>query len=155
MAGPKPFNDTLVQLRFGELHDELTEAIKEVILKVGATQKAGKISLNLSFKAGKGGQIEIMDDLKVTLPKEERGSTIMFATPEGNLTRQDPRQQVFEGIRSVEQEVQARKEVSTHRNRAGRLRPERAGSPSGGTDSPPWHGAFARRGQLHHLRERL
>src|ERR1700752_2952598 len=110
MAGPKPFNDTLVQLRFGELHDELTDAINEVVTKVSNTQKAGKITLTLAFKAGKGGQIEIADELKVVLPKEEKGSTIMFATTEGNLTRQDPRQQTFEGIRSVDQEIQARKE---------------------------------------------
>lgn len=112
MAGPKPFNDTLVQLRFGELHGELTDAINEIVTKVATTQKAGKLTLTLAFKAGKGGQIEIVDELKVTLPKEEKGSTIMFATPEGNLQRQDPRQQTFEGIRSVDQELQARKEAA-------------------------------------------
>lgn len=113
MAGPKPFNDTLVQLRYGELHNELTDAINEVVTKVASTQKAGKITLTLAFKSGKGGQIEIADELKVVLPKEEKGSTIMFATPEGNLTRQDPRQQTFEGIRSVDQELQARKDATT------------------------------------------
>lgn len=113
MAGPKPFNDTLVQLRFGELHSELTDAINEIVHKVASTQKAGKLTLTLAFKAGKGGQIEIVDEMKVTLPKEEKGSTIMFATPEGNLQRQDPRQQTFEGIRSVDQELQARKEAAT------------------------------------------
>lgn len=113
MAGPKPFNDTLVQLRYGELHSELTDAINEVVTKVASTQKGGKITLTLAFKSGKGGQIEIADELKVVLPKEEKGSTIMFATPEGNLTRQDPRQQTFEGIRSVDQELQARKDAAT------------------------------------------
>ncbi|ULR75081.1 hypothetical protein JC1_9 [Burkholderia phage JC1] len=108
MAGPKPFNDTLVQLRYGELHDELTDAINEIVQKVASTQKAGKLVLTLAFKAGKGGQIEIADELKVTLPKEEKGSTIMFATPEGNLQREDPRQRTFEGIRSVSQELQER-----------------------------------------------
>ncbi|AOJ09627.1 hypothetical protein [Burkholderia mayonis] len=113
MAGPKPFNDTLVQLRYGELHEELTDAINEVVMKVASTQKAGKITLTLAFKSGKGGQIEIADELKVTLPKEERGSTIMFATPEGNLQREDPRQKTFEGIRSVSDELQARKDAAT------------------------------------------
>ncbi|AFN39079.1 hypothetical protein G167_gp75 [Burkholderia phage BcepMigl] len=113
MAGPKPFNDTLVQLRYGELHDELTDAINEVVHKVASTQKGGKITLTLAFKSGKGGQIEIADELKVVLPKEEKGSTIMFATPEGNLQREDPRQKTFEGIRSVEQEMQARKDATT------------------------------------------
>jgi len=109
MAGPKPFNDTLVQLRFGELHDELTEAMNEMVKKVDASQKSGKIVLTLAFKAGKGGQLEIADDLKITLPKIEKATSILFATPEGNLQRQDPRQKTFEGIRSVEQEMEQRK----------------------------------------------
>ena len=109
MAGPKPFNDTLVQLRFGELHEDLTDALNEVVSKVDATQKAGKLVLTLSFKPGKGGQIEIADELKLTLPKVEKAHTILFATPEGNLQRQDPRQKTFEGIRSVEQEMEQRK----------------------------------------------
>ena len=128
MAGPKPFNDTLVQLRYGELHEELTDAINEVVSKVDVTQKAGKIVLTLAFKAGKGGQIEIADDLKVTLPKEEKGHTIMFATPEGNLTRQDPRQPSFEGIRSVDQEMQARKET----NAAAQLQERQPRAAAGG-----------------------
>lgn len=109
MAGPKPFNDTLVQLRFGELHDDLTKALNELVQKVDTSQKGGKIVLTLAIKAGKGGQIEIADDLKVTLPKVEKATSILFATPEGNLQRQDPRQKTFEGIRSVDQEVEARK----------------------------------------------
>ncbi|SEH89172.1 hypothetical protein [Paraburkholderia hospita] len=113
MAGPKPFNDTLVQLRFGELHDELTEAMNEMVKKVDASQKSGKIVLTLAFKAGKGGQLEIADDLKITLPKIEKATSILFATPEGNLQRQDPRQKTFEGIRSVDQEAEAMRAVRT------------------------------------------
>lgn len=109
MAGPKPFNDTLVQLRFGETHDELTEALNELVRKVDMTQKGGKIVLTIAIKAGKGGQIEIADDIKLTLPKVEKATSILFATPEGNLQRQDPRQKTFEGIRSVEQEMEQRK----------------------------------------------
>ena len=105
MAGPKPFNDTLVALRFGELHDDLTEALNELVKKVDVTQKSGKIVLTLAIKAGKGGQIEIADDLKLTLPKLEKATSILFATPEGNLQRQDPRQKTFEGIRSVDEEA--------------------------------------------------
>ncbi|MGX0133058.1 hypothetical protein [Cupriavidus metallidurans] len=112
MAGPKPFNDTLVQMRYGELHDDLTDALNDLVATVDKTQKAGKLVLTLSLKPGKGGQIEIADDLKVTKPKEEKSNTIMFATPEGNLQREDPRQRSFEGIRSVSQELQERQVAS-------------------------------------------
>jgi hypothetical protein len=113
MAGPKPFNDTLVQLRFGELHEELTDAMNELVSTVDKTQKGGKLVLTLTLKPGKGGQIELVDDLKVTLPKQEKGSSIMFATPEGNLQREDPRQRSFEGIRSVDQEIKERRAAQT------------------------------------------
>ena len=113
MAGPKPFNDTLMQLRFGTLHDELTDNINELVTKVDQTQKGGKLVLTLTLKPGKGGQIEIADDIKLTLPKVEKGSSIMFATPEGNLQREDPRQKTFEGIRSVDAEIQARRSTGT------------------------------------------
>ncbi|MDN7179061.1 hypothetical protein M0D69_13770 [Caballeronia sp. SEWSISQ10-4 2] len=101
----------MVTLRFGELHDDLTEALNELVKKVDITQKSGKIVLTLGIKAGKGGQIEISDDLKLTLPKLEKATSILFATPEGNLQRQDPRQKTFEGIRSVDQEAEAQRTV--------------------------------------------
>ena len=47
----------------------------------------------------------MIDDIKVTTPKETKGTTIMFATPENNLQREDPRQQSIEGLRSVDMET--------------------------------------------------
>lgn len=108
---PRPFPDTLAQIRFGELSDELAEALNDLVTKCSATGKAGKLVLTLALKPGKGGQIELADDLKVTAPKEERGHTIMFATPEGNLQREDPRQRSIEGIRSVDQEAKTIREA--------------------------------------------
>src|SRR5213595_2421799 len=106
---PKPFNDSQAQLRYGELHEELSDKLNELVSAVDRAQKSGKLVLTLSLKPGKGGQIEIGDEIKLTLPKEEKASSIMFATPEGNLQREDPRQKTFEGIRSVEGELQARR----------------------------------------------
>lgn len=104
---PRPFTDTLTQIRYGELHDELTDALNEMVTKTTSANKASSLVLKIAIKPGKGGQIEIVDELKVTLPKEERSHTIMFATPEGNLQREDPRQRTFDGIRSVEAETRA------------------------------------------------
>ncbi len=112
---PRPIADTLAQIRYGELNDELAEAMNELVTKVSSTGKTGKLTLTLSLKPGKSGQIEIADDLKVTPPKEERGHTIMFATPEGNLQREDPRQRSIEGIRSVDQEAKALREARSER----------------------------------------
>jgi len=97
----KPFTDTLNQLRFGTLTEDLTRQLNELVLKCDSTGRAGSLTLTISLKPGKGGQLEIFDDIKVKMPKEERGSSIMFCTPEGNLQREDPRQLQLTGLRAV------------------------------------------------------
>lgn len=103
--GYRPFTDTLNTLRFGTLNDDMSQALQELTNKCADTGKAGTLTLTLSLKPGKGGQIEVFDEIKLKLPKEEKGSTLMFATPEGNLQREDPRQLKIEGLRSVDQET--------------------------------------------------
>lgn len=97
----KPFTDTLNALRFGTLSEELTKKLHELTQSCTETGRAGSITLTLALKPGKGGQVEVFDDVKVKLPKEERGSSIMFATVEGNLQREDPRQKKLD-LRSVD-----------------------------------------------------
>jgi hypothetical protein len=41
----------------------------------------------------------------VKAPKEERGTSLMFATVEGNLQREDPRQMSLPGLKSVDTAV--------------------------------------------------
>jgi hypothetical protein len=45
------------------------------------------------------------------MPKDEKGSSLMFATPEGNLQREDPRQLKIEGLRQVDMETGELKKV--------------------------------------------
>ena len=101
----RPFTDTLVALRFGELADELADKLNELTLKCEAAGKSGSLTLKLTLKPGKGGQIEIEDEVTAKLPKEQKGTTLMFATVEGNLQREDPRQKTIPGIRSVTEEA--------------------------------------------------
>lgn len=103
----RPFTDTLAQLRFGTLTEDLTAKLHELTQKCTETGRSGEITLKLQLKPGKGGQIEVFDDIKLKLPKEERGSSIMFATPEGNLQREDPRQMSLEGLRVVDKAAPA------------------------------------------------
>lgn len=99
---PRPFTDTLNSLRYGTLNEDLTKALNDLTTKCADTGRQGKLTLVLNLKPGKGGQIEIFDDIKVTAPKEERGSSIFWATPEGNLTRDDPKQMAIEGLRTLD-----------------------------------------------------
>lgn len=97
----KPFTDTLNAMRFGTLSEDLTRALHELTAACVDTQRPGALTLTLQLKPGKGGQIEVFDDIKVKPPKSERGSTIMFSTPEGNLQREDPRQKKLD-LRQVD-----------------------------------------------------
>lgn len=105
MSGPRPFTDTVVALRFGTLNDDLTAEQNKLVAICASTGKVGELKLTLKLKPGKGGQIEVFDDIAVKAPKEERGSSIMFATPENNLTREDPRQMSLQGLKSVDMET--------------------------------------------------
>jgi hypothetical protein len=98
----KPFTDTLNSLRFGSLTDELTDKLEELLQKCVSAHKGGTLTLKLILKPGNAGQIEITDDVTISVPKENKGTSIMFATPEGALQREDPRQQSLPGLKSVE-----------------------------------------------------
>jgi len=99
--GTRPFADTLRQIRFGELQEELSEQLNALTKRCTETGRAGELVLKIKLKPGKGGQVEILDDLNVKLPKLERGTSIFFATPEGNLQREDPRQMDIAELREV------------------------------------------------------
>ena len=109
----RPFTDTLNALRYGTLNDDLSTALNELVDKCSATGKVGELTLKIKLKPGKGGQIEVFDDIKVSAPKEERGSSIMFVSPEGNLQREDPRQLQIDGLRSVNMETGELRRVGT------------------------------------------
>jgi hypothetical protein len=98
----RTFCDAVDSLRFGALGTELTDELIALTNKCQETGRAGSITLTIKIKPGKGGQLEIEDDIKTKLPKPERGSTMMFATIEGHLSRADPRQAELPGIRMVD-----------------------------------------------------
>ena len=113
----RPFADTLVALRHGSLADEVSEKFNELTNKCVETGRAGSMTLKITLKPGKAGQVEVEDNIKLTLPKEEKGTSLMFATVEGNLQREDPRQQSLPGIRSVaETPVTAPRTVTNETN---------------------------------------
>lgn len=97
----RPFADTLTAIRFGSLAEDLSTALNQLTTACVETGRKGDLTLKLTLRPGKAGQLEILDDIKVKLPPAERGTTLMFATPEGNLTREDPRQMQLAGIREV------------------------------------------------------
>lgn len=97
----RPFTDLLVTLRYGELLEELSQALNDLTNACAETGSKGALTLTLKLRPSKGGAIEISDEVKVKKPSFERGSTLMFPTPEGNLQREDPRQLQINGLREI------------------------------------------------------
>lgn len=97
----RPFIDTLRDVEFGHLLNELSEKQNEVVTAVQSTGKAGKLVIELDYKPEGQGQLTIRSNIKTKIPTLPRGTTLFFVTPERNLTRDDPRQQKLE-LREVE-----------------------------------------------------
>ena len=100
---PDLFNHTLNQLLYGATSEELSEKLSECVDAARNTGKQAKLTVTLTVKPiGRDtGQYEIRDKVTAVIPELDRGMTLMFGTPEGNLEREDPRQKNLE-LKSVE-----------------------------------------------------
>lgn len=92
----RPIADTLRHLQGGSFLDEASEQLADLVSAVDATGKAGKITLEISIKKMSKGAMGVIGKIKLSKPMEAPDATLMFATPEGNLLTEDPRQQKLE-----------------------------------------------------------
>ncbi|MGW7196612.1 hypothetical protein [Streptomyces chryseus] len=101
----RPFAAFLQEQSGGQLHDELSTRLHELIEAVRETGKAGALTLKIDVKpiAGTDGRtLTVTDTIAAKLPKTERPKSIFFVTDDGNLSRSDPRQPVITGLREVD-----------------------------------------------------
>ena len=100
---PDLYVHTLNQLLHGATSEELSENLSNCVEAVRNTGKQATLTLKLTVKPiGQGtGQYEIRDKITAAIPELDRGMTLMFGTPEGNLEREDPRQKNLE-LKAVE-----------------------------------------------------
>lgn len=110
-ADRKSFTDLLAALP--DLKDELTDALNDMVHASTETGKASELTLKIKLKpmAGNSGQVEMDADVKAKLPQPNRGKTILFATPQNNLQRENPKQQTLEGLRTADQEASTQTEL--------------------------------------------
>jgi hypothetical protein len=105
-AKRQSFSEFLQSLDYGAIDDEATHELNEIVHACTETGKTGEISLTIKIKPiGTAGQVELDSALKVKKPKPVRGKTLMFATPDNNLQREDPRQRSLDGVRTVAEET--------------------------------------------------
>lgn len=94
MARPDLYVATINQLRYGAAAEELSEKLAECVDRASSTGKTAELTLVIKIKPqGASGQYFLTDEIKQKLPILPKEQSIFFGTPEGNLTREDPRQQ--------------------------------------------------------------
>lgn len=89
----RPITDTLRHIGGGVFIDTASDKLAELVNAVDASGKAGKINLAISVKkATRGGAMHISGKVTLIKPAEEAMEALLFATPEGNLVADDPKQ---------------------------------------------------------------
>jgi hypothetical protein len=88
----RPFREVLGNLRAGQLDEDLTVAMNELVRQVQLTDKGGSLTLTISLKPTKGLALEIEDTITVKAPQLSKPSTLLYPTTEGNLQVNNPMQ---------------------------------------------------------------
>lgn len=89
----KPFAAVLQEIAKGKAHTRLSEALAELVVAVTETEKKGTLTLTLTVEPMKGTTetLTVSANCTLKLPQEQQAS-VFFATDDGQLVRNDPRQ---------------------------------------------------------------
>ncbi|AJR18022.1 hypothetical protein GUY44_07630 [Pimelobacter simplex] len=103
-AHVRPFADWLREQAGGKSHDELSDAVYDLVQRVKDTGKKGSLVYTINIGPMKGDKDVLMidDQIKLKLPEHDRKASLFYTDKVGNLTRTDPNQLVFESLREVE-----------------------------------------------------
>lgn len=103
----RPFADWLREQSKGTTHDELSDALFDLIGRVRDTGKKGSLQLTVTVAPLKGdvNVLVVSDEIKLRLPEHDRNASLFYPDRHGNLTRQDPNQLAFESLREVPSRV--------------------------------------------------
>ena len=98
------FVNTLQRMNKGGALSELDEALSTLTQQCRITGTPGKLTLVIKMKpvdAG-GDMMEISDSITVSRPELPRKTALFYATDDGQLSRNDPRQPEIPGLAAVE-----------------------------------------------------
>jgi hypothetical protein len=107
----RPITDVLREIRKGRVVDNASERLAEVVRAVDATNKPGKLTIELTIEPEKGGGSQKTISAKVTakIPNEELPKGIFYSDRDGDLIRSDPDQkEMFADATSVSDLAAAR-----------------------------------------------
>ena len=105
----RPFADTLRDVRAGQAIEDLDTHLQQLVQDVQRTGKAGSMKLTVEIKPMKGSTEAVVVKATVTSkpPVISDDGTVLFPTPEGNLTRNHHRQPELPGITLAGSNAQA------------------------------------------------
>lgn len=101
----RPALDLLAELNRGKTALELTDEIHKALKKIAETGRPGSVTLTLKIEPDKKAADErvfVTPAVTSKLPSLPQPSSLFYLTDDHNLTRQDPRQEAFKGMRSVD-----------------------------------------------------
>lgn len=100
---PTPLHENLDQVRVetedGDLipiMDEAGAKFSELVQAVTNHQKAGTLTLKIAIKPSTAGAMAVKADVAIKKPQGLPPESLLWATPEGNLIAEDPRQTKFD-----------------------------------------------------------
>lgn len=99
----RPFSAWLQDQSKGATHEELSEALYDLIARVTDTGKVGTLTLSIKVEPLKEDRsiLVVTDEIKLKLPEFARPHSIFYRDAQGNLTRQNPDQPEISGLREV------------------------------------------------------
>ena len=102
--------------RQGGALNELGQALRTVADAAQLTGKPGGITLKVAIAPTNSGAVEILDDIKITMPKAEKTGSLFFVGEDGNLLRNNPNQLEMpsRAVESAPVDVEALKKVSAN-----------------------------------------
>lgn len=118
---PKTFLQTLQDHHYGHTADEATARLKEALDASERTGKATEVTIKMKIRpvSKAAGRYDVTVDVTNKLPAKDIEAAIMFVGPDGNLTNNDPRQQVLPGIRVVDGPREALRPQDEEQQQAG------------------------------------
>jgi len=89
----RPITDTLRLLEGGTFLDTISDKLNDLVKTVDESGKPGEMIIKLKLKRVSGSALGITPIVEVKTPKEKPDETLLYATPEGNLSQDHPKQQ--------------------------------------------------------------
>lgn len=116
---PKPLhlnlNGVSVETDEGEimqLLDLASEKLTELVNAITSTGKGGSLTMKIELKPSTAGALAVRGEVNIKKPKRMPREALLWATPDGNLMADDPRQIKME-LKTVPEQKTELKTVAT------------------------------------------